>query len=146
MHKTVEKHKDTFKKTTTQSSMPVLRLFVGIFAPMLIAAGLLLLRFAGNNALHPFLHCPFYEVTHLQCPGCGSGRALYALLHLDFVAAFLLNPLFVVALPILAYCFFAAYANFVFKLKLPLPKIRRKTTVILIVAVIIIFFVLRNLF
>lgn len=30
-----------------------------------------------------FPPCIFYSVTHLHCPGCGSTRALYRLLHGD---------------------------------------------------------------
>ena len=40
------------------------------------------------------LRCIFFEVTGFYCPGCGSGRALYALLHRDWKDAFLHNILF----------------------------------------------------
>ena len=32
--------------------------------------------------------CPLYELTRLQCGGCGLTRAAVSLLRLDFVAAF----------------------------------------------------------
>ena len=42
--------------------------------------------------------CVFHAVTGLQCPGCGTTRALHHLLHGDVAGAFRLNAmLFVVA-------------------------------------------------
>ncbi|HRW17640.1 MAG TPA: DUF2752 domain-containing protein [Dermatophilaceae bacterium] len=40
--------------------------------------------------------CPFLTLTGLWCPGCGSARALHALLHLDLGTALARNPLAVV--------------------------------------------------
>jgi hypothetical protein len=52
-----------------------------------------------------FPKCPFRFITGLQCPGCGSTRAFYQLLHFHPVAAFKLNPLFILTLPFLVYGF-----------------------------------------
>lgn len=52
-----------------------------------------------------FPKCPFRLITGLQCPGCGSTRAFYQLLHLHPVAAFKLNPLLVLTLPFIVYGF-----------------------------------------
>jgi|ERR1700752_744359 len=52
-----------------------------------------------------FPSCPFKFFTGLNCPGCGSTRALHQLLHGHVEAAFLLNPLFVIALPFMAFAF-----------------------------------------
>ncbi len=38
------------------------------------------------------MHCPFATLTHQPCPGCGSTRAMRALLTLDFSTAFRMNP------------------------------------------------------
>jgi hypothetical protein len=46
--------------------------------------------------------CPFRMLTGLQCPGCGSTRALHQLLHGHPLAAFELNPLLVIAVPFFA--------------------------------------------
>ena len=48
------------------------------------------------------LPCPFYELTGLYCPGCGTTRMCLALLRLDFSAAFSANKGLFAALPILA--------------------------------------------
>lgn len=50
-----------------------------------------------------FPKCPFRLLTGMQCPGCGSTRAFYQLLHLHPVAAFKLNPLMVLTLPFIVY-------------------------------------------
>lgn len=52
-----------------------------------------------------FPKCPFRVLTGCQCPGCGSTRACYQLLHLHPVAAFKLNPLFILTLPFIVYGF-----------------------------------------
>jgi hypothetical protein len=40
-----------------------------------------------------FAPCPVLQLTGWQCPGCGSTRALYSLLHGDLVTAAAMNPL-----------------------------------------------------
>jgi hypothetical protein len=44
--------------------------------------------------------CPLYALTGWLCPLCGSLRALHALFRADPLAAFALNPLLIVALPL----------------------------------------------
>jgi hypothetical protein len=49
-----------------------------------------------------FPKCPFLMLTGgLRCPGCGSQRALHALLHLEFKEAFLYNPMVIISIPFL---------------------------------------------
>jgi len=43
--------------------------------------------------------CPIYLTTHWLCPGCGSTRALHALLHLDLQGALHYNALFTILFP-----------------------------------------------
>ncbi len=45
------------------------------------------------------LPCMFYFLTGLYCPGCGAGRASYALLHGHILDAFCYNPLMTLLLP-----------------------------------------------
>ena len=53
------------------------------------------------------LACPFYRLTGLYCPGCGSGRAVRALLHGHLLQAlsynYLLDLLLVPALCVCAW-------------------------------------------
>lgn len=46
--------------------------------------------------------CAFHAITGLHCPGCGLTRALHALAHGDLARAWSMNPLAMVALPLLA--------------------------------------------
>jgi len=50
-----------------------------------------------------FPACPIRALTGYYCPGCGSTRALHQLLHGNIAAAFSYNPLFVLAMPLVAY-------------------------------------------
>lgn len=43
--------------------------------------------------------CPVFVLTGLQCPGCGSQRALHALLHGDAAAAAGHNAFLLLAIP-----------------------------------------------
>jgi len=53
------------------------------------------LYFAQHNPyqIEVFAPCPILTLTGWQCPGCGSTRALYSLLHGDVAQAFTMNPL-----------------------------------------------------
>lgn len=49
-----------------------------------------------------FPRCMFHQYTGLNCPGCGSLRALHHLTHGEFLTAFRCNPLLMVLLPLIA--------------------------------------------
>lgn len=44
--------------------------------------------------------CPVHLLTGFDCPGCGSQRALHALLHGDFAGAFRANALLFLIIPV----------------------------------------------
>jgi hypothetical protein len=72
----------------------------------LAAVGIFLFFFnPASPANQWFPKCPFRLLTGMQCPGCGSTRALYQLLHLHPLAAFKLNPLMILTLPFIVYGF-----------------------------------------
>ena len=54
-----------------------------------------------------FPKCPFHQLTGLQCPGCGSQRALHQLLHLNIAGAFHYNALMVLCIPLIGFLLFA---------------------------------------
>lgn len=66
------------------------------------AIALLLWQVDPTGAGSPLPPCPSEWLTGLFCPGCGSTRALHALLHGDVAAALSYNPLLVLALPFVA--------------------------------------------
>ena len=68
-----------------------------------IAIGSLVLLFFNPTTTGFFPVCPFRVLTGLQCPGCGSTRACYQLMHLHPIAAFKLNPLMMLTLPFILY-------------------------------------------
>ena len=84
--------------------------------------------------------CPLNATTGLHCPGCGTGRALHALVHGELVQAVRLNVLAVVAIPVfLALTLKVAIQP---EKRLPIPPLWLR---LLIYAVLFVFFVGRNL-
>jgi len=79
------------------------RFFVSISIFLAVtAAGLVLFFF--NPAHHSFYPtCPLHQWTGLSCPGCGGLRALHQLSHGHFAAAFQLNALLIVLLPVVGW-------------------------------------------
>lgn len=72
---------------------------------LLLAGSVYLYAFEpGKSGFFP--PCMFRALTGLTCPGCGSTRAMHQILHGHFVAAFMLNPLFLLAIPFLLYALF----------------------------------------
>jgi hypothetical protein len=90
-----------------------------------------------------FLLCPFRWITGIICPGCGSTRALHQLLHGNLAAAFLLNPLFVVALPFLIWGFLR-YSKNAFQQKIPNRNALAPKYLYLIFIVVVSFWIFRN--
>ena len=90
--------------------------------------------------------CPFYLLTGIYCPGCGAGRCVMALLHLDLYAAFRFNPLMFITLPFVLYYLLKIYLAFVFgRDVLPAPNVRKKAFGIIVLSVVLAYFVLRNI-
>ncbi|QZN87530.1 DUF2752 domain-containing protein [Cellulomonas sp. C5510] len=73
--------------------------------PVLVAgaagAALAVLATVDPNRPGHYPTCPFLLLTGLYCPGCGSLRALHDLTQLDVAGAWGMNPLLVVALPLM---------------------------------------------
>lgn len=92
----------------------------------------------GENALLP--PCPFKVATGLDCPGCGTGRALYQLTRGDVLTAIDHNVLAMVALPLMVWAWLAWVApGRVPAWRLPAPLVR------LLPVVIIGYWIVRNL-
>lgn len=70
-------------------------------ATLAVGATLVLHNVDPYAAGNPLPSCPLYALTGLYCPGCGSTRCLYSLVHFDLPGALAMNPLLVLSLPLL---------------------------------------------
>lgn len=91
-----------------------------------------------------FPRCPFLMLTGYKCPGCGTQRAIHALLHGNFLEALRFNAMMVASVPLLA---LYGYAEIVRKSK---PRFYNKvnsTPIILTIFVLVVlWWILRNVF
>lgn len=110
---------------------------------VLAAGSMLVLRtvdpFAEDS---PLPGCPFFALTGLYCPGCGSTRCLHALAHGDVAQAFAMNPLLVIAIPLLAVMALQAA-----RVRMPLPPALLRATAdpMLWLTVLVAYWIARNL-
>src|SRR5215210_1294373 len=88
-----------------------------IFITVAILGSLLYFYFDPSYS-HIFPSCPFYTITGLLCPGCGSQRAFHALLHGDIAGAAHKNMLFVLFLPLIIFSLIVTLNNIFRKTKL----------------------------
>ncbi|MDR1102468.1 MAG: DUF2752 domain-containing protein [Tannerella sp.] len=111
----------------------------------MIAGGVLYFRF--NPAGSPlFPKCPFLMLTGLKCPGCGSQRAIHALLHLDFPAACSQNILLVASLPYLFLLIAAQVIRFFSPCATFPVRIQQSAVIWTYFAVVLLFWITRNVF
>ena len=72
--------------------------------PAIVVAGamsLLFLYFFNPAEISIFPRCPFYALSGLKCPGCGTLRGIHCLMHLQFATAWHHNPFMIVSMPVL---------------------------------------------
>lgn len=90
-----------------------------------------------------FPRCTIKTLTGLDCPGCGSQRAIHALLHGHVLEALRFNALFVVELPLLALLALTSLFSDRFH------HLRRflisRTFILSLLATIILFTIVRNI-
>jgi Protein of unknown function (DUF2752). len=115
---------------------------------LLVIAALLVFGFI-YYALDPtqsglFPRCGFLTLTGYKCPGCGSQRAIHALLHGDVVAAFKYNALLFISVPWLALCFYAESQ----RTRNPRLYVRLNAPLLiwLFLAMVLLWWLLRNIF
>ena len=104
--------------------------------------GILLLYFFLDARKLPFPQCPFYMVFDLYCPGCGSQRAMSALLHGDIISSLHNNVLLVIFLPML---FYSGIVSFISKGKKTIAFWYDPLFVKMVMLVVLSFWLLRNL-
>ena len=119
-----------------------LRILTGTAMAAILGGLAVVFRFPPEE--HSFYpRCPVYLTTHWLCPGCGSTRALHALLHLDLASALHYNALFTVLAPFIClWLGFCCYRVMRYD-RFPNVAIPRAVTACLIVTVVL-FTVARN--
>ena len=115
---------------------------------ILIIAALLVFGFI-YYALDPsqsgmFPRCTFLTLTGYKCPGCGSQRAIHALLHGDVVGAFKYNALLLISIPWIALCLYAETQ----RIRNPrlYTRINAPQLMWLFLATVLLWWLLRNIF
>jgi hypothetical protein len=74
-------------------------IWIGI--PLVFVAIAIIYRAFNPDLTAIFPQCPFRLLTGLECPGCGSQRAVHYLLNFNLLAAFRENALLVISIPYL---------------------------------------------
>ena len=107
--------------------------------------GLALIYFLISPSEVDFLpKCPFYSVTGLYCPGCGSQRATHQLLHFNLTGVLQQNLLYFMGMIIIAYHLTIVAINYLFKKNIYNLIYHPKTPIVILV-VIIAFWITRNI-
>jgi len=94
-----------------------------------------------------FPKCPLKTFTGLDCPGCGSQRAIHALLHGEFLAAIRYNALL---LPFIPYVIVGMIFQWKQNLSVDMLRWRRvlygEWAIKIVAIVILLYFVGRNMY
>ncbi|HZY38727.1 MAG TPA: DUF2752 domain-containing protein [Mucilaginibacter sp.] len=113
--------------------------FIGV-----VAFAIIYYRF--NPAKYSFFpKCPFHSLTGLDCPGCGSQRAFYFLLHGNIPAALSENVLLVASIPFLLVHFFYKVKSVVLQKDCRWGVIYHPLTPKIIFVLVVVFGIVRNI-
>jgi hypothetical protein len=115
-----------------------------IFIAVAISGSLLYFYFDPANS-HVFPPCPFYTVTGLFCPGCGSQRAFHALLHGNITRSMHENLLFVLFLPLLLYSLVITFINVIRSDKIVQHVFYSSLFAKTVLTVVLLFWLFRNI-
>src|SRR5688572_5675450 len=114
---------------------------IGIWLLIMAGAAYLFVFEPGKSGFFPA--CPFRLLTGFTCPGCGTTRALHQILHGDFAAAFMLNPLLLLGLPFVLLALLR-YSVIVLRGGVPRPNALPAPYIYALFVVIVSFWVFRN--
>lgn len=123
-----------------------LRLIIGVFI-LIFLLSILYIFYTYNPETHSmFPGCPFFLVTGYECPGCGSQRAIYHLLHFNLRESVGYNVLMVASIP---YILLGVYLEY-FGGKTRSPKLSKiffgRRSALIVLIIIIAYWILRNIF
>lgn len=116
-----------------------------VLLAMTLAVGAAVLFHFDPSSSHFYPRCILHEWTGLYCPGCGSTRALHAMLHLHLLTSFRFNPLMVLAVPFIAYRIARAALREFFPARFPPLRPARPRWIWLLLVGVIAFGILRNI-
>lgn len=112
-------------------------------AGVLILLSLVVLYAVVDPATAPFPRCPFLLATGLKCPGCGSQRAVHALLHADIISAWRYNALLLVSIPVVA---LMCWAQLLRKRRPKLyNRVNSQGVIVTVFIVIVVWWIARNI-
>jgi len=116
-----------------------------ILMSIVAIAGSLLYFFYNPSYSNFFPRCIFHSLTNLDCPGCGSQRAIHALLNGHMVEAADFNLLVVLFLPLLVYSAIVAIANAFFNRAWKQNIFYSVAFTKIVFVVVLLFWILRNI-
>ncbi len=127
-------------QATKHNTLKLKHILIGICGILLLS----LYFFWNPTEVSFFPSCPFYGITGLHCPGCGSQRALHELLHFNIIGAIGHNILWVIGFGIVGYNLVLPQINSIFK-KSYYNYIHHPKTPIYLFIIILLFWILRNI-
>ena len=109
-----------------------------------VVAGVVIYSTFDPSASRWFPRCPFLMLTGLKCPGCGTQRAIQALLHGDGLSALHFHALLPVSIPLLL---LYGYAEVV-RTRKPrfYNRVNSVTAILAVLIVVIVWWIVRNIF
>jgi hypothetical protein len=114
-------------------------------APLnVFASAIVLLRLFPPTQYTFYPQCPIYNSFHLLCPGCGTTRALAALLRGHLSEALHLNALTTLMLPIATAYIIRIYRDYLTRKPIRWPQ-PSPITIYTILCITIVFTIARNL-
>ena len=121
-----------------------LKLSIIIFGVLVFFGILVLYIFWNPSNSSIFPKCPFYSITGIYCPGCGSQRAAHQILNGNIIEGVRHNYLIALLGLVLLYQAFIYLMNNILKKNIPNLLHNSKVTLGILI-VIILFWILRNL-
>lgn len=92
-----------------------------------------------------FPKCPIFSFTGIQCPGCGSQRAVHQLLQFQFSESFAFNPLVIIFLPYILLGWIAQVFKNYPAMELIRIRLYGVHAAYIILTIVVIFTIIRNI-
>ncbi|TGN30291.1 DUF2752 domain-containing protein [Empedobacter tilapiae] len=115
---------------------------------ILLLSGAFIYYFFFNNPSDKgtvFLRCPSNFIFGINCPGCGSQRAIHHLLHFDILEALRFNALLTIMFPFIIYITLIWLYNFIFEKKIRIKLFYNNKFVWTLFFLVIVYGVIRNI-